>query len=77
MSTAITYAGVPALDLAKARQQIAFPVTRETQLAENTRFVSGFNRISVPDIQVQNKLIPIGEVPVNRPYLPYAETMEW
>jgi hypothetical protein len=77
MSTAITYDAVPALDLVKARQQIAFPVTRETQLAENSRFVSGFNRISMPDAQVPNKLIPIGEVPVNRPYLPYAETMDW
>jgi hypothetical protein len=77
MSTAITYDGVPALDLAKTRQQIAFPVTRETQLAENTKFISGFNRISVQDAQVPNKLIPIGEVPVNRPYLPYAETMDW
>jgi hypothetical protein len=77
MSTAIAFDGVPALDLVKARQQIAFPVTRETQLAENTRFISGFNRISVPDSQVPNKLIPIGEVPVNRPHLPYAETMDW
>jgi hypothetical protein len=77
MSNAIAYAGVPALDLAKARQQIAFPVTRETQLAENSRFVSGFNRISVQDTQIPNKLIPIGEVPVNRPFLSYAETMDW
>jgi hypothetical protein len=77
MSTTITYDEVPALDLVKARQQIAFPVTRETQLAENSRFISGFNRISVQDTQVPSKLIPIGEVPVNRPYLPYAETMDW
>jgi hypothetical protein len=77
MSIAITYDEIPALDLAKARQQIAFPVTRETQLAENTKFISGFNRISVQNIQVPNGLIPIGEVPVNRPYLPYAETMDW
>lgn len=77
MSIAIDFDGVPALDLAKARQQIAFPVTRETQLAENTRFVSGFNRISVPDSLAVNKLVPIGEVPVNRPHLPYAETMDW
>jgi hypothetical protein len=77
MSSAIAYDDVPALDLARARQQIAFPVTRETQLAENSRFVSGFNRISVQDTQATNKLIPIGEVPVNRPYLPYAETMDW
>jgi hypothetical protein len=77
MSNAIAYADVPALDLAKARQQIAFPVTRETQLAENSRFISGFNRISVQDTQIPNKLIPIGEVPVNRPFLSYAETMDW
>jgi hypothetical protein len=77
MSTAIAYGGVPALDLAKARQQIAFPVTRETQLSENSRFVSGFNRISVQDAQAPSNLTPIGEVPVNRPYLPYAETMDW
>jgi hypothetical protein len=77
MSIAISYDGIPALDLVKARQQISFPVTRETQLAENTKFVSGFNRISVPDSQVPNKLIPIGEVPVSRPHLPYAETMDW
>jgi hypothetical protein len=77
MSTAITYDGVPALDLAKARQQIGFPVTRETQLAENSKFISGFSRIFVQDDQIPNKLIPIGEVPVSRPYLPYAETMDW
>jgi hypothetical protein len=77
MSAAITYDAVPALDLVKARQQIAFPVAREAQLAENSRFVSGFNRISVQDAQVPNKLTPIGEAPVNRPYLPYAETMDW
>jgi hypothetical protein len=77
MSTVIAYDEIPALDLAKARQQIAFPVIRETQLTENTRFVSGFNRILVPDAQAPNKLIPIGEVSVNRPYLPYAETMDW
>jgi hypothetical protein len=77
MSAAIAFAGVPGLDLANARQQIAFPVIRETQLAENTKFISGFNRISVPDASAANKLAPIGEVPVNRPYLPYAETMDW
>jgi hypothetical protein len=77
MNIAIDYANIPALDLVKARQQIAFPVTRETQLAENSGFVSGFNRISVQDTQIPNKLIPIGEVPVTRPYLPYAETMDW
>jgi hypothetical protein len=77
MSTAIDFDGVPSLDLAKARQQIAFPVTRETQIAENTKFISRFNRISVPDALAANKLIPIGEVPVNRPHLPYAETMDW
>jgi hypothetical protein len=77
MSTAISYDEVPALDLMKARQQIAFPVTRETQLAENSRFVSRFNRISVQDTQAPNKLVSIGEAPVNRPHLPYAETMDW
>jgi hypothetical protein len=77
MSVAITYDKVPALDLAKARRQIAFPVTLETQLAESSKFISGFNRVSVQDAQNPNKLIPIGEVPVNRPYLPYAETMDW
>jgi hypothetical protein len=77
MSTAIAYDNVPALDLVKARQQIAFPVTRETQFAENTKFTSGFNRISVPDTQAPGKLIPIGEVPVNRPHLAYADTMDW
>jgi hypothetical protein len=77
MSAAIAYDDVPALDLTKARQQIAFPVVRETQLAENSKFISGFNRISARDAQIPNKLIPIGEVPVNRPHLPYAETMDW
>jgi hypothetical protein len=77
MSTAIDFNEVPALDLVKARQQIAFPVNRETQLAENSKFVSGFNRISVPDSQIPGKLISIGEVPVNRPHIPYAETMDW
>jgi hypothetical protein len=77
MSTAVTFNEVSKLDLAKARQQIAFPVTRETQLAENTGFVSGFNRISIQDALAANKLIPIGEVPVSRPHLPYAETMDW
>jgi hypothetical protein len=73
----IAYDEVPALDLVKSRQQIDFSVTREPQLAENSGFVSGFNRISVRDTQVLNGLIPIGEVPVNRPHLPYAETMDW
>jgi hypothetical protein len=77
MSTALAFDEVPALDLAKSRQQIAFPITRETQLAENTGFVSGFSRISAQDALAPNKLVPIGEVPVNRPYLPYAETMDW
>jgi hypothetical protein len=77
MSSAIAYVDVPALDLVKARQQIAFPVTCETQLAESSKLVSGFRRVSVPDVQITNKLIPIGEVPVNRPFLPYAETMDW
>jgi hypothetical protein len=77
MSTAIAFNDVPALDLVKARQQIDFPVTRETQLAENTKFISGFNRVSIQDALAANKLIPIGEVPVKRPYLPYAETMDW
>jgi hypothetical protein len=77
MSNVIAYDDVPALDLTKARQQIAFPITKETQLAENTKFISGFNRISVQDPQAPNKLIPIGEVPASRPCLPYAETMDW
>jgi hypothetical protein len=77
MSTAITFDEVPAVDLTTARRQIAFPVTCETQLAETTRFISGFNRVSIPDVSSPNKLIPIGEVPVNRPLLPYAETMDW
>jgi hypothetical protein len=77
MSTAIDFDGVPAMDLAEARKQIAFPVTREIQLSENSKFVSGFNRISVQDDQAPGKLIPIGEVSVTRPDLPYAETMDW
>jgi hypothetical protein len=77
MSHALTYASVPELDLAVERQKIAFPVSRETQLSETHQFVSGFNRIAVPDPNNSGKTLPIGEVPVNRPYLPYGETMDW
>jgi hypothetical protein len=77
MSQALTYASVPELDLAVERQKIAFPVSRETQLSETHQFVSGFNRISVPDPNSAGKTLPIGEVPVTRPYLPYGETMDW
>jgi hypothetical protein len=77
MSQALTYADVPELDLAAERKKIDFPVSRETQLSETHQFVSGFNRISVPDPGNTGKTIPIGEVPVNRPYLPYGETMDW
>jgi len=77
VSQALTYASVPALDLAVERQKIAFPVHRETQLSETHQFVSSFNRISVPDPNSPGRTMPIGEVPVTRPYLPYGETMDW
>jgi len=77
MSTALTYAAVPGLDLAAERKKINFPVDRETQLSESRQFVSSFNRISVPDPDNAGKFVPIGEVPVNRPHLPYGETMDW
>jgi hypothetical protein len=75
--SAITYANVPGLDLATERKKIDFPVSRETQLSETHQFVSGFNRIVVPDPNNTGKTLPIGEVPVTRPYLPYGETMDW
>jgi len=77
MSQALTYASVPALDLAVERQKLDFPVFRENQLSETHQFVSGFNRISVPDPNNKGKTLPIGEVPQTRPYLPYGETMDW
>jgi hypothetical protein len=77
MSQALTYASVPALDLAVERKKIDFPVHRETQLSEMHQFVSGFNRIAVPDPNNVGKTVPIGEVPTTRPYLPYGETMDW
>jgi hypothetical protein len=73
----VTYANVPGLDLAVERGKIAFPVSRETQLSETHQFVSGFNRIAVPDSNNAGKSLPIGEVPATRPYLPYGETMDW
>jgi hypothetical protein len=77
MSQAIAYADVPGLNLAAERKKIDFPVSRETQLSETHQFVSGFNRIAVPDLNNVGKTLPIGEVPVTRPYLPYGETMDW
>jgi len=77
MSQALTYASVPALDLAVERQKLDFPVSRENQFSETHQFVSGFNRIAVPDPNSKGKTIPIGEVPQTRPYLPYGETMDW
>jgi len=77
MSQALTYASVPALDLAAERKKLDFPVSRENQLSETHQFVSGFNRIAVPDPNNKGKTIPIGEVPQTRPYLPYGETMDW
>jgi hypothetical protein len=73
----VTYANVPGLDLAVERKKIDFPVSRETQLSETHQFVSGFNRIAVPDPKNAGKTMPIGEVPITRPYLPYGETMDW
>ena len=77
MSIAMTFDSVPALDLVKAREKVSFAVTRETQISENSKFISGFNRLSVSDPQTPNKIIPIGEVSVNRPFLPYGEIMDW
>jgi hypothetical protein len=77
MSHAIAYANVPGLDLAAERKKIDFPVSRETQLSETHQFVSGFNRISVPDPNSAGKTLPVGEVPATRPFLPYGETMDW
>jgi hypothetical protein len=77
MPHAVTYANVPGLDLTAERKKIAFPVSRETQLSETHQFVSGFNRIVVPDPNNAGKNLPLGEVPVSRPYLPYGETMDW
>ena len=77
MSVALNFAAVPDLDLAAERKKIDFPVSRETQLSENLQFVSGFNRVSVPDPNNSGKFTPIGEVSVNRPYLPYGPTMDW
>jgi hypothetical protein len=77
MSTAIAYADIPEIDLQAARKQIAFPVSRETQLSENNQFVSSFYRISVPEQSNPGKFMPIGEVPVSRPHLAYAEIMDW
>jgi hypothetical protein len=77
MSQALTYASVPGLNLATERQKINFPVSRENQLSETHQFISGFNRIAVPDPNNAGKTLPIGEVPANRPYLPYGETMDW
>jgi hypothetical protein len=73
----ITYANVPGLDLVAERKKINFPVNRETQLSETHQFVSGFNRIAVPDPNNTGKILPIGEVPATRPYLPYGDTMDW
>ncbi|MDR1147607.1 MAG: DUF945 domain-containing protein [Spirochaetaceae bacterium] len=77
MPQAIAYADVPGLDLAAERKIIDFPVSRETQFSETRQFVSGFSRISVPDPSSAGKFIPVGEVPVTRPHLPYGETMDW
>ena len=77
MSQALTYASVTGLDLEAERNKISFPVSRETQLSETHQFVSKFNRIAVPDPDNIGKTIPIGEVPVNRPYIPYGDTMDW
>jgi hypothetical protein len=77
MSQAVAYANVPDLDLAVERKKIDFAVSRETQLSETHQFVSGFNRIAVPDPNAAGKTLPIGEVPTSRPYLPYGETMDW
>ena len=77
MSQALTYANVRELDLTTERKKINFPVNREAQLSETHQFTSGFNRIAVPDPNTIGKMIPIGEVPVTRPYLPYGETMDW
>jgi hypothetical protein len=73
----VTYANVTGLDLAVEREKIDFSVSRETQLSETHQFVSGFNRIAVPDPNAAGKTLPIGEVPISRPYLPYGETMDW
>jgi len=74
---ALSYASVPALDLAVERKKINFPVSREVQLSETNKFTSGFNRISVSDPNNIGKTMPIGEVPTTRPFLPYGETMDW
>jgi hypothetical protein len=77
MSHSVAYANVPELDLAVERKKIDFAVIRETQLSETHQFVSGFNRIAVPDPNAAGKTLPIGEVPTSRPYIPYGETMDW
>jgi hypothetical protein len=77
MSYAVSYADIPGLDLAEERKKIDFPVTREPQLSETYQFVSGFTRISVPNPNNVGRTMPIGEVPVSRPYLSYGETMDW
>ena len=77
MAVALTYATIPELNLDAERKKIDFPVNRENQLSESLQFVSGFNRISVPDPNNVGKFMPIGEVPTNRPYLQYGPTMDW
>ena len=77
MSVALTFAAVPGLDLVSERKKVDFPVDREAQLSDNNKFISGFKRISVPDPNNSGKFLPIGEVPANRPYLPYGATMDW
>ena len=76
-NTALDFASVKGLDIAVERKKVDFPVNRETQLSEDHKFISGFTRLSVQDPQNAGRLLPIGEVPANRPFLPYGDTMDW
>jgi len=73
----LTFATVPGLDLEEELKKISFPVSRENQLSETHQFVSGYNRIAVPDPNKPGGIMALGEVPATRPFLPYGETMDW
>ena len=77
MSHTTTYANVPGLDLTVEREKIDFHIIREAQTSETYQFVSGFNQMVIRDPNNAGKILRIGEVPATRPYLPYAETMDW
>ena len=77
MSHTRTYANVPGLDLTVEREKIDFHIIREAQTSETYQFVSCFNQMVIRDPNNAGKILRIGEVPATRPYLPYAETMDW